>query len=102
MINEKDLDLIKAFVKREAQEYTPNKNKNWCDKIFDNIVKGVNKIKGKANYIHIKSFGNVGCLSAQLILTVKNGKWSQEKDIDVHICACGRLEHWGSIREVRK
>jgi len=96
IISEKDYDLLKEFIQREAKDFTPNKNDEWIEAVFKLIIERTNKLKD-TDRLHINSYGNAGGLARSLILDVYNGE--HNKDYEVMLCTCGKLNHTVKIQE---
>lgn len=86
----KDEKIIRAFIEREALDFTPNKDQEWIDDVF-RIIEG--HLDGIINsrYIFIKSYGNSGILLRELKLPYSTGKMN--RDYTINLCTCGKLEH---------
>ena len=97
MIDSKDIVLIKDFIKREAQDYTPSKDEKWVNELNKIVISEIEKITEKVNFIHIASRGNVGCLQRELVLTPTDGFWDIGANVHVDLCTCGKLNHWGKV-----
>ena len=99
IINENDYELLKEFIRREAKDFTPNKDENWIEDVFKLVIKRTSKLKD-TDRLHINSYCNVGVMTRSLILDVCEGE--HDKDYEVTLCTCGKLNHTVKVREYQK
>jgi hypothetical protein len=95
-INNKDMDLVKAFLARESMDYGGTwdaTNEKWCAKLLKIIVANLAK-HADTKWIHISSSGNVGVVIRRLHLY---HKYEGKGIAIVRLCTCGDLKCWGSI-----
>ncbi len=103
-LREKDLDLVKMFIKREAEDYTPTKSDEWQTKVFKRVLAAVGRTENP-NYISIESYSNMGLQSRTLTLdaTTKDTNWEKAKrNYTIGLCSCGDLRHLVWIRGEEK
>ncbi len=62
---EKDIDLIIAFVIREAQDYNPPKDREWILNVVENIH---SKLPDNLGHLKLISIGNSGITVRELSL----------------------------------
>jgi hypothetical protein len=89
-LTQSNKNLIKAFIEREALDFTPNKDESWINKVCAKIYRQIKTIKN-GNYVSIQSFGQAGCFSRELKLDIYSGK--ADTNYFIKLCTCGRLEH---------
>ena len=97
-INEEDMSLLTAFLEREGRDFSlvGSELEQFVNNLKIKIEHGLSEHPGKANYIHILSLGNVGCMERQLTLTASPWGW-ESGDVMVVLCTCGKPDCWGSI-----
>jgi hypothetical protein len=91
IIQDNNLKLIKAFIEREAEDFTPNKPEDWVKAVLE-MIKG--KVAGieDGNYLTINSYGNAGFLSSQLKIDIYC-KCDKSFNYNIRLCPCGQLKH---------
>lgn len=99
-IEEKDVELVDAFLQREAQDY-PGGN-HQTEAIKAKLLEAIKKEDSNAYWVSIKSLGNMGDVHRILILAVKYKSGIDfGKCLSISLCPCGMACHWGgySIRD---
>lgn len=97
LLSEADLDLLLAFIVREAKDYSwpEEKRADWVKGIMSNIDSALGDETGYD--LIVNSFGNTGVAIRSLVLDTKDAK-NRRLKIIVNLCTCGKLDHWGSLR----
>ena len=92
-MDEKDKLLIKAFIEREAKDFSPAKSDDWINEVCDKVCKDADEIKD-GDYLNINSFGNAGGLIRGLKIDVmKDSDYKKRFDYEITLCTCGQLNH---------
>lgn len=91
-----DKVLIKAFVEREAQDFTPVKDEEWISKVCQMIHNKVRTIKN-GNFLKIQTYRNVGTKNRELTLDIFSG--SHNINYIITLCTCGQLTHTCLMRK---
>ena len=90
----KNLPLVRAFVEREANDYTPAKDLEWIAAMEKKIERSLAQVD--ASEVRFISLSNIGLISRSLMIPVvrsevaKSGDlvWA-ERNYDFIFCACG-------------
>lgn len=93
-LNQQDLELIRAFIKRDGQDFgNVGFSEEHLDAILAQIIEGF-RTEPNCRHIGLDCFSNLGiCLRT---LTIATGLDGDNMPI-ISLCPCGNLTCWGQI-----
>jgi len=102
-VNKKDIVLLKAFVKREAEDFTQGKNNTYIRVYLDLLLKKVQKLKD-VNFVTFNCYARVGSRIRSLMLDCRTDFSGKRKlyNYSITLCPCGNIAHTGFVtKEVK-
>ena len=100
-------EILDAFLNSEAKIYNKYVREGELNESGKEYVKGLKEIIAKEikekhsegfDFANFFSLTNMGLTNLSIGLTPSKPYWNWKNgNIDIFLCPCGRLEHWGSI-----
>jgi len=99
-LNSKYIPIVREFLRLEAGDFahrliTEYDINRWVGFRMDAIIRGLETYKGKADYIVINSYSNLGTVNRTLTLTAT--PWDMIGNVVIALCTCGMDNCWGTI-----
>lgn len=95
-LQQKDAQLIKAFITREAEDYGGRKDINWIEDAYKQVITTIEKVETTI-HCKIRSMGNAGVITRTLSLDINNSsawdKYETSTNMEIVLCSCGNLDH---------